>query len=222
MSDENNKINGAKENQNEKREDTVVITKADKAGEEERKKERKSKKQASSLKWALLVLVFTFFITLSFSVVSKTILDGTNVVVAIVILSIFIVINIVFDIIAVAVTACSYEPYLAMASKRIYGAKLAVKIAKNAEKVASICGDVVGDVCGIISGVLGASIVAILIINGGGRLNDFLLSILFSSSIAAITVGGKAIGKKFAIDKCQKIVFFIARLLSVFSFKKGK
>lgn len=221
MSDENNKINNDKvENPSENHKDLIVITKAEKAGEEERKKDRKPKKQASSLRWALLILILTFFITLSFSVVSQALLDGTNVVVAIIILSIFILINIIFDIIAVAVTACSYEPYLAMASRKIYGAKLAVKIAKNAEKVASICGDVVGDVCGIISGVLGASIVLILLSNGG--YNEFLLPILFSSSIAALTVGGKAIGKKFAIDNCQKIIFFIARVLSVFSFKKSK
>ena len=218
MSDENNKTNGSvDESKTGQKEDIIVITKTEKASEE-RKKDKKSKKQASSLKWALLIFVLTFFISLSFSIISQTLTD-THVVVAVIILAVFIIISIVFDIIAVAVTACSYEPFLAMASRKIYGARLAVKIAKNAEKVASICSDVVGDVCGIISGALGALIVAKLLLLYPS-FNSVILAVLFTASIAALTVGGKAVGKKFAMDNCQKIIFFVARLLSVFSFKK--
>ena len=215
MSEENKAGEDGKK-QAEPVQDRITISKAEKV-QEEKKKER-GKKQISSLKWAILVIILTFFISLSFSVISQT-LSNTNVIVAIIILVVFIFINIVFDIISVAVTACPLEPFLAMASRKIYGAKLAVKIINNAEKFANICGDVVGDVCGIISGALGALIVLKLNDNGV-TLDHTILSVLFASSIAALTVGGKSIGKKLAMDNSQKIIFFIARLLSVFSFKK--
>ena len=45
------------------------------------------------------------------------------------------------------------------------------------------------------------------------------MSVLFSALIAALTVGGKALGKKYAMSNCQNIIFFVARTLSVFSKK---
>lgn len=179
---------------------------------------KNGKDQYASLKWGLFIFVLTFILSLSFSFISQM-LSNLQIVIAFGVLVFFIFINILFDIIAVSTTACSVEPFLAMASKKIKGAKIAVKIVKNAEKVSNICGDVVGDICGIISGSLGALIVVSLL-KTGITLDNTLLSILFSSTIAALTVGGKALGKKFAFDNCQKIVYFISKILSVFSRNK--
>ena len=48
------------------------------------------------------------------------------------------------------------------------GAKEAVLLAKNADKVASFCNDVLGDISGTFSGAIGAAIVVRLIYNGFG------------------------------------------------------
>ena len=176
---------------------------------------KKSKRKKASL-YALQIFLWTFVLSLSFSAISEFLMSNTGLFVAFTLLVFLIVINIVFDIIAVSVTSSSVEPFLAMASKKMHGAKTAVKIVKNAEKVSNICGDVIGDICGIVSGALGAGIV-IKILSSGVNLDNTFLSIIFSALISALTVGGKAMGKKFAIDNSQNIVYFVAKILSVFS-----
>jgi hypothetical protein len=169
--------------------------------------------------WAVQVFFLTFALALAFSVISEVLLSQSNLFIAILLLIILIIISILFDIISIAVTSCSEEPFLSMAAKKIRGAKIAVKLIKNAEKVNNICSDVIGDICGIVTGALGASIVLTIFAKGGFGADTAIISILFSSIIAAFTVGGKAVGKKFAIDNSQQIIYFIARLLSIFQRK---
>ena len=61
------------------------------------------------------------------------------------------------------------------------GAKEAVWMVRNAEKVSSICNDVVGDICGIISGATGALIVA-HITAGTSGLMKVLVSLLITDN----------------------------------------
>ena len=89
-----------------------------------------------------------------------------------------------------------------------------MELIKNASKVSSVCCDVIGDVCGVASGSAGVIIVTILITNY--QVNDLLASILTTAIISMLTIGGKAIGKGFAIDKTTKIIYFVSRILSVF------
>ncbi len=187
-------------------------------GEGEELKLRKKPKKKKSWLWALQIFLLTFVLSLSFSVISELLLGNTAPPIAIVLLAILIGINILFDIIGVAVTSCSMEPFLAMASRKMKGAKMAVRILKNAEKVSNICADVIGDICGIVSGALGSAIV-VKLLSTGITWDQSLISVLFSAMIAAITVGGKALGKKLAMDNCQSIVYFVAKVLSVFSKK---
>ena len=184
------------------------------------KRVRKNKKPAVNL-WALQIFFLTFVLSLSFSVMSELLLAKSNVVIALTLLSILITINILFDIVAIAVTSCNIEPFLSMASKKIKGSKTAVKLIKNAEKVNNICSDVIGDICGIVTGALGATIVLKIFSEGGTNYDTAIISILFSSITAAITVGGKAIGKKIAITNNQQIIFFVAKVLSVFKNKRA-
>ena len=183
--------------------------------EREKKKKKKSKRP---LLWALQIFILTFFLSLSFSVLSNLVAEKTPLVVAFIMLAFIILISIVFDVIGVAAASCSVEPFLAMAARKKKGARMAVRIAKNAEKVSNICADVIGDICGIISGALGAAIV-IDVVAQCPTWDKFLVSVLFSALIAALTVGGKALGKKYAMSDCQNIIFFVARALSVFSKK---
>jgi len=101
-----------------------------------------------------------------------------------------------------------------MASKNIRGAKLAVKLIKNAEKVSSFCNDVIGDICGIISGATSSSIA--VIISSKFNINLLIVSLIITALVASLTIGGKAIGKSFAINKSDVIIFRFSSVLSLF------
>ena len=126
----------------------------------------------------------------------------------------FIFIGILFDIIGVAVTSVDDKSFHSMAAQKVRGASLAVKFIKNSSKVSSFCNDVIGDICGIVSGSAGV-IVALSISNLFG-FNNFVISLLTTSVIASLTIGGKALGKTYAIKNNNKIVYNFAKVISCF------
>ena len=87
-------------------------------------------------------------------------------------------------------------------------------------KVASVCNDVIGDICGIVSGGMGAMVAISLskLFNG----NITLASIIVSSVISSLTVGGKAIFKTVAIKNCDNIVFIVGKIGSIFKINNKK
>jgi CBS domain containing-hemolysin-like protein len=102
-----------------------------------------------------------------------------------------------------------------MASKQIRGAKEAVQLLKKADQVSSFCNDVVGDICGIVSGATGGVLIMRIIWTSSLLLEQSLLSIIISSLIAAFTVAGKALGKSYAIENSNKVVYYTAYFLSL-------
>jgi len=170
--------------------------------------------------WVAKLVLITFLIGCLFSFISGTLMrDISNVWVALLIILFIVSIGVIFDIVGVAVTAASIVPFVSMNSKKIRGAKTAMMLIKNASKVGAFCNDMVGDVCGIISGAAGGILVYKVIEYG---YNIDIVSIIISSLIAAVTVGGKALGKTFAIDKSQKIVFIAAVAASLVYREKDK
>ena len=105
--------------------------------------------------------------------------------------------------------------YTAMASRKIRGAKQAIRLVQNAERVSNVCNDVVGDICGIVSGAMGAAIIGRLVI-GATHTETLFYNVFLSALIAAVTVGGKAVGKQIAMQYSKQIVFAAARVLSIF------
>ena len=83
---------------------------------------------------------------------------------------------------------------------------------RNAERVSSICNDVVGDICGVISGTAAATI-SVQILQHFTFSWPQIVSLIMSSLVAGLTVGGKAIGKRFAIHSSVTIVFFVSKSL---------
>lgn len=83
--------------------------------------------------------------------------------------------------------------------------------------VSSICNDVIGDICGIVSGSLGAALTSYIVIKLNGNL--LWITILITSFISALTVGGKAIGKTIAMKKSDNIVFFAGKIRNIFRMK---
>ena len=123
-------------------------------------------------------------------------------------------IGILFDIIGVSVTSADEAVFHSMASRKVKGANIAVKFKKSSEKVSSFCCDVIGDICGIISGAATAAIAAILVLKYD--FNPILTSLIVASIIASLTIGGKAIGKSFAINKSEIILYEFAKVVSIF------
>ena len=164
--------------------------------------------------WIIKITVATFFISLVFSMVSETIIPNANIIISVILVLLFIGIGILFDIIGVSITVADIKVFNSMSSKNIKGAKLAVKLIKNAEKVSSFCNDVIGDICGIISGSTAASIA--IIISSKFKFNLLIVSLIITAIVASLTIGGKAIGKSIAINKSDSIIYKFSSLLSFF------
>ncbi len=175
------------------------------------------KGKISPLRWSMTILFGSFFLSVMFNAMSETALLNVGIFSAFLILAAFVLIGIIFDIFGVATTTASEKPFNAMASKQIKGAKVALWLVKNAEKVSSICNDVVGDICGIMSGSTAAVIIASLPFSG---VTGFMISLVITGFVAGVTVGGKALGKGFAIKKSNDIVFFLARIMNIFKRNK--
>ena len=169
--------------------------------------------------WVIKTIVITFTMSALFNVLSSGVMDMVSIWVSVLILLFIILTGIVFDIIGVAVTTASEAPFHSMAAKRVSYASRAIRLIKEKDKVSNFCNDVVGDICGIISGSAAAAVVA-YIIKTMPVLNGFWLSLVITASVAALTVGGKAIGKTLAIRYSNSIVYIAARIISVLSFTK--
>lgn len=178
------------------------------------------KKQQKWWVWPIKILVIAVFLSLSFSVLSELLLSSVGIVVSVLVIVLLLVVGIVSDMIGVASTACSLEPFAAMRSRKVKGAKVAMTLVKNSEKVSSICNDVVGDICGILSGAAGASITVKFISENMGNSIQILIAGAVSAIIAGLTIFGKAVCKKYAIDNSTKIILGVGKCLSIFSRKK--
>ncbi|MEG1527729.1 MAG: hypothetical protein RR248_03335 [Clostridia bacterium] len=183
----------------------------------------KDKIKKGVIKWLIKVLVIAVFLSLFFSIITEIVynaiqVDFVKMIIAVILVLLIVIIAITADMVSVAATSCDVEPYLSMASRKVKGAKRAVWLCKNADKVSSIFGDIIGDVCSIISGASGATIAVVIQIQLG--LTDpipiIVTSALVSAVIAAVTITGKAICKKIAVSKANNIIFSLAKLLSVF------
>ena len=145
---------------------------------------------------------------------SSTALEGAGYAVAIIVLAVFIALGIVFDMIGVAVTAADPKPFHSMAAHKEKGAKEALGLLKNASHVSSVCNDVVGDICGIVSGATGAVIVTQL--QRALDTRSVLISAGITALVSGLTIGGKALGKTFAINQSTKVVYWAGRFLHLF------
>lgn len=178
-----------------------------------KKELKKNKLEWINYLWIFKIIVISFAISIGFSIFSEAFVPNVNIVVGIIILFVFILIGIIFDMIGVAVQTSDIAPFHSMNSRKIKGADVAVLLIKNADKVSSICNDVVGDICGIVSGSAGFIIAS--------KINDSVIVILLITGlISALTIGGKAIGKTLAINKSNYIIYEISKLISNFYKRK--
>jgi hypothetical protein len=142
MEDSENIKENVKENSNKK--------------QKNKKNNQKPNKFKETFGWPLVVLLTALILSFSFGFLSELALTDANIIVAILVICVFMFISIVTDIIGVAVTAADVSPFRSMSARKIRGAKEAIILIKNADKVASIIADILGDICGILSGAAGA------------------------------------------------------------------
>lgn len=203
-------------NQEETQSDSSCEPKPQKKARTKRDKPKKSKRPPAWLLWGLFVFVLSFALTVLFSFITEiSITEDSPAFVCIIMLVVLLMLNISCDILANAIIACKPDPFHAMASNKIRGAKRAVTICRNASRLGSIFADVIGDICGIVSGACGAAL-AIIIAAGGGSTMQLISAIGVSAAIGALTVGGKAMFKHFAIKFSQGIVFGFAKFTTFF------
>lgn len=175
-------------------------------------------KKNTDFKWISIVTILAFTISILMTLFSTLTLKNVSLTIAIIITFIFILLGIVFDIIGVAVTSGDPIAFHSMSARKVKGGKIGVSLLKNTSKVSSVCCDVIGDVCGIVSGTSGVVIVSLIIQQSNA--NELLVSLLVTGIISALTIGGKALGKGFAINKSKEIVTIVSKILATFKLKK--
>ena len=183
-----------------------------------KKPKKKGKQEKSTGRWAVQVFFIAVILSAVLSFASDQALDGAGIGVAFAVLLAFILLGIVFDIIGVSVTAADEKPFHSMAARKTPGAREALNLIRKADKVSSFCNDVVGDICGIISGSTGAVIV--VQVQSALGAPGIVISLAVTALTSGLTIGGKALGKSFAIAKSTVVLQLVGRFLHLFSRKK--
>ena len=170
------------------------------------------KERNKAIRWVIIIFFSTILISGTISLISEEIMATSGMGVAFVILLAIVLVGILFDIVGVAVTSADEKPFHSMAARKVPGARQAISLLRNAERVSSICNDVVGDICGVVSGSASATIAAQI-------LSHFefgwpqIVSLSMSALVAGLTVGGKAIGKTFAMNSCTDIIYLVGQFI---------
>lgn len=185
----------------------------------------------NSLRWSLIISSVTLVLAIIITIISTSILAGVSWALGMVVVFFIIIFGVFFDIVGLAAAVAKEKPFHSMASEKLNGAKEAIRIVRNADRFSNFCNDVIGDTCGIISGVASATVVLELVVTFGNGSSDqyfqYIISIIFTSVVAALTVGGKALGKFLAINYSTEITlmtgkffFFIEKNFHISIFKK--
>ena len=183
-----------------------------------KEKERPDKKKKKRNLWPLKAMIITLVLAAAVNAASTLVLDEqtTNWWVTTILTVVILLLGVIFDIIGTASTACDIQPFLAMASRKVKGAKMAVKLSQKSDVVSSVCCDIVGDVCGIVSGISAATLVFFATEPFTDAKIAFVISVAIYAVISTLTITLKAVGKGIAIKQANKIIFGVARALSIF------
>ncbi|MEW6080649.1 MAG: hypothetical protein AB1576_02435 [Bacillota bacterium] len=174
----------------------------------------RSRSQSRRNSWftALKLAIATFTVTVAVTLPAQQVVRGLNPLVSLAVIIAIILLGVLFDILGVAVAAAEEKPFHAMSAKRVRGAKSALRMIRNADTVASLSNDLIGDIAGTVSGAATASLVFQLArLNPG--INDAVAGVAAVGLAASLTVGGKALGKRVAINQSTGILLRAGRAL---------
>ncbi len=175
-------------------------------------KEKQKTNSNSNTKWVIFVLFITFILSLVFAFISNTAIMKLNLIPAVIVLIAVILVGILADLVGVSVTIANEEDFHAQASKRLRGARTAIKMIKNSARVSNFCADVIGDICGVLSGAISA-LIALKLTEYYGM--DTSLQFIISALVASVTVSGKAITKEFAKRNSTKIITIVSKIIEI-------
>ena len=170
------------------------------------------KERNKTIRWVVTIFLVTILISGAISLISEEIMSVSGIAVAFVILLVIVLIGIIFDVIGMAVASADEKPFHSMAARKVPGAQEAILLLRNAERVSSICNDVVGDICGVVAGSASATVAAQLLLMVDTAWPRSIM-LAMSALVAGLTVGGKAIGKTFAVNSCTTIVHTVGKLI---------
>lgn len=170
------------------------------------------KERIKAIRWVVSIFVVTIFVSGAISLISDEIMAVSGIAVACIILLLIVFIGIIFDVIGMAVATADEKPFHSMAARKVPGAQEAIALLRNAERVSSICNDVVGDICGVVAGSASATLAA-QILQRFEFTWPHVVSLVLSALVAGLTVGGKAIGKTFAVNSCTAIVHTVGKMI---------
>jgi len=179
---------------------------------------KERQRRRSNARWVVIIIAWTFVITVVFTYASERSLSSLGLSSSILVILFFIFIGILFDIIGIAVASADETPFHSMNARKLRGARQAIMLIRNAGKVSNFCNDVVGDICNIITGSASTSLVAYFVITGESGLWQ---SLIITSVVASLTIGGKAVGKAIAIRNSERIIYFVGRVLAALGIWKN-
>ena len=165
-----------------------------------------------TIRWVITIFLITIFISGAISFLSDIIMENSSMAVAFLILLFIILVGIIFDIVGMAVASADEKPFHSMAARKVTGAQESISLLRKAERVSSICNDVIGDICGVVSGSASATI-ALQILSKFDFSWSQIVSLGMSALAAGLTVGGKAIGKSFAVNSSTQIVHTVGKII---------
>ncbi|MCL6610994.1 MAG: hypothetical protein K6T66_05570 [Peptococcaceae bacterium] len=175
-----------------------------------------------SASYIILVSAGSFLLAVLFFWISNLLAEKMqSLVLSVIFLFVVVMAGILADILGVSVTAASEAPLHAKAAKKIPGASEGVFLIRNADRVANLMNDVVGDIAGTVSGALGIAL-AVQILTYRQEFSQLVLNMLLTAVIAALTVGGKALGKRVALSRAEEIVYITGKILHGISIVTGK
>ena len=181
----------------------------------------KSESKSGHLKYVVLIFIITFCSASAMYLFSQVVLENIeSVIIGFVLLLLVVLIGIIFDVVGTAIAVANPATFRAKASRKLPGAKKSLHLIQHADKVANICNDVIGDICGTVSGGIGAALVYIVV--SSGEKSILIASVIMTGATAALTVGGKALGKNFAINNADFIIWHVGKILDIKSFFSKK
>jgi len=179
---------------------------------------RNNRSKRTNYKTILIIIVFTFILTVLFSYIFGVLMERASLQIAFIVLFMIIAIGVLADGIGNAVVTAEETPFHSMAAQKVKGAKESILLIRNAPSVANFFNDVIGDICGVISGTAAAAIV--LQLEKGWSISSVIFGMVMSGFVASMTVGGKAIGKGIAITYANTIVYNLGLLSHLFGIGK--
>lgn len=174
-----------------------------------------------SIRWSIFIFILTFVLACLFSVASSSVLEGVAWGIGMIIVIVIVLIGIFFDMMGIAAAAAQEKPFHAMASEKISGSRHAIRIVRNADRFASFCNDVIGDIAGIISGTASAIVMFKLFQGDNTSLLYTVVLTIFTALVSGLTVGGKALGKSFAIHHSTAIILLAGKFFYILEQRFG-